>query len=294
MLKLLRNGTLPIAMLLGIAAHRYMVNLSFLLPFLIFTMIFLSFSKISFRELKAGPLHLWLLLFQAATAFAAYGALAFFDKIAAGSVMLCLIAPTASSAAVITQRLGGNVASVTVYMVISNLFAALLIPIVLPLIEPGADLPFAAVSLVILKKLFLLLVLPFFLAQILSRFFPALHGKVVKYSGVSFYLGACGLTIVTAVTYYAVMSAEAARFTELLMVFAALAVCVLQFTAGKLIGGRYNERISGGQAIGQKNTVLAIWLSVTYLNPVSVIGPGSYILWQTIINSYQLWKKRNL
>jgi bile acid:Na+ symporter, BASS family len=44
--------------------------------------------------------------------------------------------------------------------------------------------------------------------------------------------------------------------------------------------------------LGQKNTVLAIWMAVTYLNPLSSVGPCSYVVWQNIINSWQLWKKR--
>ncbi|MEO4837844.1 transporter, partial [Bacteroides uniformis] len=40
------------------------------------------------------------------------------------------------------------------------------------------------------------------------------------------------------------------------------------------------------------NTVLAIWMAYTYLNPLSSVGPGSYVLWQNLFNSYQLWKKR--
>ena len=291
MLKLLRNWTLPIAMLFGIAAHRYLVNLSFILPFLIFTMLFMAFLKISLNELKVGSLHICLLLIQTVSASAGF-LFIFFDKIIAESVIVCLVAPTASSAAAVTQRLGGNAASITVYIIISNLFAALVIPVFFPLIEPNAGIPFIAASLIMLKKLFFLLVAPFFLAQILNRFSPRLHDKVAKYSWISFYLGAVSLAIVTSVTYYAVISAKTSLFTGLLMVIAAFAACSLQFIAGKLIGKRYNDRISGGQAIGQKNTVLATWLSLTYLNPVSVIGPGSYILWQTIINSYQLWKKR--
>ena len=291
MLKLLRNWTLPIAMLFGIAAHRYLVNLSFILPFLIFTMLFLAFLKISLNELKVGSLHICLLLIQTVSASAGF-LFIFFDKIIAESVIVCLVAPTASSAAAVTQRLGGNAASITVYIIISNLFAALVIPVFFPLIEPNAGIPFIEASLIMLKKLFFLLVAPFFLAQILNRFSPGLHDKVAKYSWISFYLGAVSLAIVTSVTYYAVISAKTSLFTGLLMVIAAFAACSLQFIAGKLIGKRYNDRISGGQAIGQKNTVLATWLSLTYLNPVSVIGPGSYILWQTIINSYQLWKKR--
>ena len=55
------------------------------------------------------------------------------------------------------------------------------------------------------------------------------------------------------------------------------------------IGNKYNQKISGGQSLGQKNTVLAIWLSQTYLNPLSSLGPGLYVLWQNLVNSYQIW-----
>ena len=80
--------------------------------------------------------------------------------------------------------------------------------------------------------------------------------------------------------------------TELLIALVSLTICSLQFFIGKLLGTRYNDRIAGGQALGQKNTILAIWITQSYLNPLVSIGPGTYVLWQNIINSYQLWKKR--
>ena len=67
---------------------------------------------------------------------------------------------------------------------------------------------------------------------------------------------------------------------------------LLAVLLGKTIGSVYNDRISGGQALGQKNTILAIWMAHTYLNPLSSVAPGSYVLWQKYINSWQLWKKR--
>ena len=71
-----------------------------------------------------------------------------------------------------------------------------------------------------------------------------------------------------------------------------IVLCLSQREFGKRIGSAYHDRISAGQALGQKNTVLAIWMAVTYLNPLSSVGPGSYVVWQNIFNSYQLWKKR--
>jgi len=37
---------------------------------------------------------------------------------------------------------------------------------------------------------------------------------------------------------------------------------------------------------------LSIWVAYMYLNPVSSIGAGCYVLWQNIINSLELWQYR--
>ena len=108
MLKFLKNWTLPIAMLVGAIGYPLFISLSFLTPYLIFTMLLLTFCKVSPRDLKPKPLHMWLLLIQIGGALAAYLLLYRFDKIVAEGVMVCIICPTATAAAVITSKLGGS------------------------------------------------------------------------------------------------------------------------------------------------------------------------------------------
>ena len=48
---------------------------------------------------------------------------------------------------------------------------------------------------------------------------------------------------------------------------------------------------AGGQALGQKNTVIGIWLMLSFLNPTAVIAPCAYVIWQNLINAVQLWYK---
>lgn len=71
-----------------------------------------------------------------------------------------------------------------------------------------------------------------------------------------------------------------------------LICCVLQFFVGKRIGGHYGDAISSGQALGQKNTVFAIWMGYTFMTPVTSIAGGFYSVWHNIFNSYQLYRKR--
>ncbi|WAW09936.1 hypothetical protein NB640_12050 [Oxalobacter vibrioformis] len=30
----------------------------------------------------------------------------------------------------------------------------------------------------------------------------------------------------------------------------------------------------------------------TYLTPITAVGAGSYVVWQNLINSWQLWRER--
>ena len=71
-----------------------------------------------------------------------------------------------------------------------------------------------------------------------------------------------------------------------------LLFCIVLFVVGRLIGRHYGCTVDAGQASGQKNTAFAIWIAYTYLNPLSSVGPGCYILWQNIINSVEIWQHR--
>lgn len=311
MLKFLRNWTLPLAMIIGVISYFMFANFTFLkpvkpfmnwfitvlTPFLIFTQLLLTFCKIEPKELIPKPWHGWLLSIQTVSCIAIAFLLIFcplneaYREVFEGA-MVCLICPTATAAAVITGKLGGSASTLTTYTLLSNILAAITVPLVFPLVEPHADITFFIAFLKILSKVFPLLLCPFFLALFLRYCIPSLHRLLLKYHGVAFYLWAVALIIVTGQTVRSLVNSTADVSVEILIALAGLITCCLQFFLGKNIGGAYNDRISGGQALGQKNTVLAIWMAYTYLNPLASVGPGSYVLWQNIINSWQLWKKR--
>lgn len=310
-LRFLKDWTLPVAMIAGTLgyflfaripllapAKPFMFGLiAILTPLLIFAQLLLTFCKVEVSELKPKAWHGWLLLFQIVTCLVVAAVLVYFPmsetyrEVFEGA-MVCLICPTATAAAVITGKLGGSASSLTTYTLLSNLLAAVAVPLVFPWVEPHADITFFAAFLKILSKVFPLLLCPFFLAWFLRAFVPSVHRYLLNLHDAAFYLWAVALAIVSGQTVRSLVNSDAPVFVEVLIAFAGLVTCCMQFYLGKRIGGHYHERISGGQALGQKNTVLAIWMAYTYLNPLSSVGPGSYVLWQNIINSYQLWKKR--
>ena len=71
-----------------------------------------------------------------------------------------------------------------------------------------------------------------------------------------------------------------------------LLLCIMQFGVGRFIGHYFGATVNAGQGLGQKNTAFAIWIASAYLNPLSTVGPGCYILWQNIINSVEIWQSR--
>lgn len=311
MLNFLKNWTLPVAMLAGALGYFVFANfacleptkpfmaslISFLTPTLIFAQLLLTFCKVQPRELLPTPWHGWLLLFQLVSTLSVAALLLFvhmngaYREVFEGA-MVCLICPTATAAAVITGKLGGSASSLTTYTLLSNILAAIVVPLMFPLVEPHADITFMAAFLKILSKVFPLLLCPFFLAMLFRYYIPKLHQFLLGFRDLAFYLWGVALAIVTAQTVKSLARSSAPVGVEILIALAGLVTCAVQFYLGKRMGSRYSDRISAGQALGQKNTVLAIWMAYTYLDPLSSVAPGSYVLWQNMFNSWQLWKKR--
>ncbi|MDD3780541.1 MAG: transporter, partial [Proteiniphilum sp.] len=99
------------------------------------------------------------------------------------------------------------------------------------------------------------------------------------------------LTVVIGnVTQYVRLQDDGNYTLEVIIAVSSLLICLLQFFFGRKIGTRFGWTVAGGQGLGQKNTVLAIWLTQTYLNPLATLGPGAYVLWQNLVNSWQIWR----
>lgn len=284
---------LPLAMLTGAFFYDFFQSLSFLTPYLIFSMLFITYCKLSFKDLRFSYLHLWLLGVQIVGSLFVYGLLVWFDPVIAEGCLICVLAPTATAAAVITGMLGGSVGILAAYTLISSLAVAVVSPLIFTLLGEHSEMTFWDSVIYICRQVMPLLVVPCLTALLLEKVLPTVHRQLKKLQILSFYLWALGLTIVTGKTVYFVANQEGADvIEEWWMAALALLICVVQFLLGRFIGRRYGDPVSGGQGLGQKNTILAIWMAQAYLNPLSSIAPASYVLWQNIINSWQLWKMR--
>ncbi|MCQ2374681.1 MAG: bile acid:sodium symporter [Salinivirgaceae bacterium] len=302
----IKDWTLPISMVTGVLIYLAFHNFSFLeptkpavrqieetaTPLLIFMQLLLAFCKTEPKNFKFTRWHLWFIVFQVVVSSVAYIAIAQFNPILAQGALVCLICPTATAASVVTQKLGGCAETLITYTVLINLVAAIYVPTVFPIIYPHDGMVFTAAFLKMLGKVLPLLLFPFLLMVIFRYIIRPVYNWMHNHSSWAFYLWAVSLAMVTGKTAKSIVDDSG----QIGIVFGLSAVsmlaCALQFTVGKAIGRRNNDVISAGQSLGQKNTVLAIWMSYTYLEPISSVAAGTYVLWQNCFNSYQLWRKR--
>lgn len=312
MMRFLRDWTLPIAMAAGAGGYFLFHYAGFLSPLkpavwtavdiltpsLIFIQLFLTFCKIDLKDMRLTGWHWVILAFQAISALVMASVLIFvpmnevYCEIFEGA-MVCLICPTATAAAVVTDKLGGNAARITVYNLMSNILAAVFVPVVFPLIEVRAVSGFFPAFLKILSKVFPLLICPFLLAVLLRYVWPKAHDFFRARAGVAFYLWAVALALAIGQTVRSMHNSTAPAAVLWMIAGAALLTCIVQFWFGKCTGKALGDTITAGQALGQKNSVLAIWMAYTYLNPISSLAPGTYAIWQNIFNSWQLWRKNH-
>ena len=257
-------------------------------PFFIFAMLFCTFCRVNIREMRPTWLHFWLMVTQLVGTFAIYWLLRPFGSTLAQGGMICALAPMAMGAVVIAGMLGANVATMATHSLVCNLAIAFVAP---PLLSAWGDGTCTVME--ILARVAPLLIAPFLVSQLCRWATPKVASWFGSHPLISFYLWLLSLIVIMGKTVKFIIDSGTEHLTtELLLAAIALVVCLVQFSLGRYLGARYGDAAAGGQALGQKNTVMAIWLAQSFLSPLSCVAPTAYIVWQNIVNSYQIYKSR--
>lgn len=295
-LQRLKSAMLPIAMVVGAVGYKWMGSLTFLSPYLIFAMLFITYCKLTPRDFKPTKHHLLLLGIQMLLSAGAFFAINSFSHSVAEGVFLCFFIPTATAAPVITSMLGGSISFVASFSLVSNLFVALVGPVVLAAVGEHPEITLWQSTLLIMRMVAPVLVGPIVLAFAVRRFFPPLHRAIMGHQQLSFYIWAISLVIIVGSCVSFIISHwHPSEVPGMLwMIAGALAACLIQFVIGRKLGSRWkgegDMRVSVAQGLMQKNTVLGVWVALTYMNPLASVGPAAYIAWQNILNSWQIWR----
>lgn len=318
----LKEWTLPVAICVGTVSYltfNYVPQLDaagnalapvfdVIFPLFVFLTLLVTFCKVDFHQMLPHRWHTGILIAQlllVAVNIAVIlwlqsrpslweGTGVWFSPLLWEAVLTCIIGPAASASPVVVGKLGGNISTMTTYVLISSLASALMIPLVFPMLEPAAQVSFFNAFLIILEKVSIVLLLPLVLGWIIQHYLKRLCQWVVSMPNLSFYCWAISLSITTGITVKNIIHSEASISLLLAIAAATFVLCFVQFGIGRLVGRHLGEEVNAGQALFQKNTALSIWVAYMYLHPVASIGAGCYVLWQNIINSLELWQHERL
>ncbi len=256
-------------------------------PPMIMLMLLFAFIDVKFSRESVGWSHLRILVF-----LVVFSAVAYHVTLAiTGNSDFALIAfllgisPTANAAPVITSLLHRREDYVTLGVVGTNLFvAAALAPLVAFVVGNSA---IHVDTFEMAWKTLALIGTPFVAAMIFRKFIPRAAEFVRRWKIFSFYLWMLMLFTVCAQSSAYILKQDL-RPTLLLEIFAlTLVMCVLNFVGGFCIGEpRFRRECS--QTVGQKNTMLMLWVGMTFFSPVIALGATFYVVCHNSWNSWQL------
>lgn len=283
---------MPLAMVVGAVLCRPLAQLeaasaNMLTPLLIASMLFLTFCRIDLRQMRLKWIHLAMLAVQIVGGVVVFIAVKpLLGVVVAQGAMMCVLAPIAMAAVVIGGMLGANVATMVSYSLVCNIVTAVVVPPILHAFGNGT-----CTFVEIISRVAPTLIAPFVVAQALRYTLPRLAKWFADHSSYSFYIWLFSLVLVMGRTTAFIIDTDANILTEIELALVALILCLAQFRLGRYMGEKSGDRVAGAQSVGQKNTILAIWLSLNFLNPIASIAPTAYIVWQNFVNSYQIYRK---
>lgn len=309
LISFLKNWTLPVSMLVGIigclvvdalplsmVVRRGIVNTAEVVqPSLIFAMLFLTCCRIDYKQLR---LHRWqglLLGVQCCLSALLFGVAAWTKGSAVSlvmeSAMLCAITPTATAAAVVANKLKGDMSGVIAYTMLSNFLAAVVLPLFAPLLH-DSEMAFWPAFGAVLARILPMLIAPFLLAVLVRKYSARLLRLIVGVSDLPFYLWCLCLPISIALAMKTLLHSNIGVGVALSIAVVSLCVCLVSFSIGRQIGRCYDTPVAGAQSLGQKNTAFGIWVAYTFLTPVTSVAGGFYAIWHNVYNAWQLAEQR--
>ncbi len=288
----MKNLLLIVAITAGIL-FPYGHEFTFLIRYLLMALLFFSFLDIKIDKNTISIKHFIILVSLIAASFISYLAIYPFDKLLAQTAFITAIAPTAIAAPVIISLKKGEVEFTLFSLVLTNVVITILLPFILPLIiNSGNDITFNDILLPVL----ITFTTPLILTRLVKLVSVSLWKKLIDLKDSSFYILVANVYLATSGASYYIRN----NFTsELSLVyeigFITALICTFLFTLGHFIGSK-DYASEASQALGQKNNSYTIWLAITFMNPVSVLGPVFYVLFQNTYISLNLYfhsKKHN-
>ncbi len=262
-------------------------ELAFLVQYLLMLMLFFAFLDVEINLHTFQKSVFWVLLANLAVAFGAFKIFSLINEQLALAAFITAIAPTAISSTVIVSFIEGRVDFMVASVLLTNIAMAVIIPLLLPSILGAAT---QISTWEVLQPVLITVFTPLILAR-LAVHLPLPAQRIVRAGKrFSFLVWLLNLFIISAKASDFIRGETTSSIGILVQIaLVALVICVINFALGALIGGRgYWQEAS--QALGQKNNSFAIWIALTFINPLVAMGPTFYVLYHNLYNTWQIYR----
>lgn len=276
--------------LLG-SLFNYGHHLTFLIRYNLMLMLFFAFIGIRFDFKIFQKAHYKILTANLLLPLTLFFILNNFNSTFAQIAFLLTIIPTAAAVPVVAEMMNADIRLTTGSLLLTTPVIALLLPFLLPnLLGVGGEISTIDLMLPIISVVFI----PLLLSQII-RFSSAKWGDFLnQFSFISFPLFLFNIFIACGNASYFIQENLAVVGKDLLPITGITAfLCVLNFRVGKFIGRKENP-LAFELSLGRKNTMIGLWIALTYFSPIVALGPIFYIICHNVYNSWQLWEMEQL
>jgi BASS family bile acid:Na+ symporter len=265
----------------------YGSNYTFLIRYFLMLMLFFSFLDARIGKEIIRRSHFAILACIIIGSILVYFLLKPVSIVLAQTAFITAIAPTAIAAPVIISLKKGKVEFVSFSLLLNNVVIALLIPFLLPiLMNSDSEISIGKVLLPVIVTLSA----PFAAAQITKKYFHKIWRVLVNWKDSSFYILVINIYIATSEASHYIRSELTSEIKIVFFIaITSAALCILFFSLGWLIGGK-EFASEASQALGQKNNAFTIWISLSFVSPIAVLGPVFYVLFQNLYISWELFK----
>ena len=282
---LLIFSTIFLGILLPIGHH-----LTFLVRYFVMVMLFFAFLDVKIDRGIITLDHLKVVVLNVLIPLVVFYLIRPFNLVAALAAFVICSAPTAAGAPVMAVFMKKKVSFVTASVILTSPVMALTIPFTLPLVlEVESSINAWDILLPVAQVVFI----PLILAQLIRNYWSALTLWFRQFSNVPFYLFLANVYIASAKASNYIINDEQTAWYEFVWIALTIGViCFFQFKIGEWVSSK-EMYVESGLALGRKNTMFALWLALTFVNPITALGPIFYIVFHNIYNSWQIYKYGN-
>ncbi len=260
-------------------------SLSWLIRSLVMLMLFFGFLVITFDRSVLSKELFFIVLANLLIPLPVFYLTGVFGKDVSQAAFLVAATPTGVAVPVVIEFLHKKTHFAAMGVLLTNVVMAVALPLALPMIaeyngEIGIYHTVSSVGFTIF--------VPLVASLIVRRIGGSVYKTAVRLRFLSLYLWAFAILLACAEARHFII--EYSIPTDILLATGKVValVCAFNFIVGYLVGGKEYWRESG-QVLGQKNTIFSVWIGITFLNPVSAIGPVCYIICQNLFNCAQIF-----